>query len=533
MTDVKQRTDVPNVTNVPDVKDPTGTGAARATDQGVRVLEPLRRLFDRLNRSDIRYCHWKSNEHLDPSLVGATDVDALFDRAAIGPLTRLLVELGFKRFVVKPGRGYPGIEDYVGCDAATGTLTHLHVHYQLTLGEKFLKGHRLPWEERYLETRVFDEGHGLYVADPRLELIVLVVRQAMKLRLRDRAAALLGREFFRGGMQREFRWLVERTDPADVRALAAELVGERAAALFPAMIAAGRPSTAQLRRLRRLADPAFREYRLYDASGAAVRGWARELGHVFFRLARVLQGAPPRSTRTLPQGGVTIAVLGADGAGKSTLVGAINRWLSREVCVVTTYGGSGVGSASLPRLLMQRLGAVRRTLLGRGRGPRAARPKSAGPVSAQPLTTARGIWVLSLARERVRRALDARRARSQGMVVLSDRIPQSQFPGMNDGPRLTAWLDSPSWLRRWAARRERDAFRLSALVPPDLVIKLHVPPEVALRRKPETPREQVERGAQLLRELRWPATTRVVDLDATLPLDEVIVRAKRAVWDAL
>jgi hypothetical protein len=154
-------------------------------------------------------------------------------------------------------------------------------------------------------------------------------------------------------------------------------------------------------------------------------------------------------------------------------------------------------------------------------------------VSAQPLTTARAVWVLSLARERVRRALDARRARSLGLVVLSDRIAQSQFPGMNDGPRLTAWLDSPSGWRRWAAARERAAFRLSELVPPDLVIKLHVPPDVALQRKPESPREQVERGARLLRDLRWPATTRVVDLDATQPLAQVIVEAKRAVWSAL
>jgi len=516
------------------VTDRTEAAAGADTADPAPALAPLRLLFRRLNDAGIRYCHWKSNEHLDPSLTGGTDVDVLFDRAAIGPLTALLVELGFKRFVVKPGRGYPGIEDYVGFDDATGTLTHVHVHYQLTLGEKFLKGHRLPWEQLYLDTRVFDERHGLWVTDPRLELIVLVARQAMKLRLRDRVAGALGLPFFRGGMLREFRWLVERVDPEGVRALAARLVGERAAQLFPAMLAAGRPSTAQLRRLRRLADPAFREYRLYGAPGAALRGWAREVGHVLWRLERVFQGAPPRSTRTLPQGGVTIAVLGADGAGKSTLVGELTRWLSREVAVVTTYGGSGVGSASLPRRLLQRVGAVRRRLRGAGRDRRGApRAVRAGPVSAQPLTAARGVWVLALARERVRRALDARRARSMGLVVLSDRIAQSQFPGMNDGPRLTAWLGSPSRWRRWAAERERRAFRLSELVPPDLVIKLHVPVEVALARKPETPPEQVRRGGQLIRDLRWPATTRVVDLDATRPLDEVIVQAKRAVWAAL
>jgi hypothetical protein len=305
------------------------TDATAAAHEAPRQLEPLRRLFDRLNQAGIRYCHWKSNEHLDPSFTGATDVDALFDRAAIGPLTALLVELGFKRFVVKPGRGYPGIEDYIGFDEATGTLTHVHVHYQLTLGEKFLKGHRLPWEQLYLDTRVFDERHGLWVTDPRLELIVLVVRQAMKLRLRDGVAGALGQPFFRGGMLREFRWLAERVDPESVRALAARLVGERAAGLFPAMLAAGRPSTAQLRRLRRLADPAFREYGLYDASGAAVRGWARELGHVLFRLGRVFQGAPPRSTRRCRM------AASHRGVGRGRLASprwwAPTRWLQREV----------------------------------------------------------------------------------------------------------------------------------------------------------------------------------------------------------
>ena len=145
-------------------------------------LAVLRALFERLHEADIRYCHWKSNEHLRASFTGATDVDVLFDRRAIVPLTRILGETNFKRFVVKPGRGYPGIEDYVGFDAATGTLTHLHVHYQLTLGEKFLKGHRLPWEELYLATRVWDEEFGLYVADPHVELVALLVRAVMKLR---------------------------------------------------------------------------------------------------------------------------------------------------------------------------------------------------------------------------------------------------------------------------------------------------------------------------------------------------------------
>jgi thymidylate kinase len=497
-----------------------------------RPLAVLRALFDRLHTAGIRYCHWKSNEHLGPTFTGDTDVDVLFDRRAIGPLTRILNEANFKRFVARPERGYPGIEDYVGFDHATGTLTHLHVHYQLTLGEKFLKGHRLPWEEWYLSTRVLDEEFGIYVADPHLELVALLVRAALKVRARDRWLEYLGTPFVRGGMARELRWLARRVRPERMRDIATTLVGPAAAGLVAAM-ADGRPTIGQLRALRRRARPSLGEYRLYDDGNAARQMATRELGTVWWKLRNWVAGAPTKSTRTLPQGGVSIALLGVDGAGKSTLTAALASWLSREIAVMTTYGGSGKGSASLPRRLMQGLAAWRRRWT---RGASRARPEAPTPATvrreAEP-SLARLIWILALARERRRRAREARRARGRGMVVLSDRLPQSQYPGWNDGPRLTAWLTAASRLKRAAARRERESFALVDLTPPDLVFKLRVSPEVAARRKPETPPAQLNSGLELVRRMRFPPTTRVVDLDAEQPLADMVLEAKRAVWEAI
>jgi thymidylate kinase len=485
-------------------------------------LAVLRALFERLHEADIRYCHWKSNEHLRASFTGATDVDVLFDRRAIVPLTRILGETNFKRFVVKPGRGYPGIEDYVGFDAATGTLTHLHVHYQLTLGEKFLKGHRLPWEELYLATRVWDEEFGLYVADPHVELVALLVRAVMKLRTRDGVVELLGTPYFRGGLRRELRWLQERVEPGRLRQVGVRLVGEAAAQLVPKMLEREQPTVRQLRAFGRRAQPPLDEYRLF-ATGDAIRQMAtREFGVVWWKLVNWYRGAPTKSTRTLPHGGLTVAFLGADGAGKSTLTAAIADWLSREVAVVTTYGGSGTGSASLPRRLMQSLAGVRRQV---------RRPRPAAPGSVPSL--ARLAWVLMLARERRRRAREARRAKGLGMLVLSDRLPQSQFPGWNDGPRLVPWIETGPRLVRAAARREWAAFSLAELSPPDVVLKLHVSPEVAARRKPETPNEHLRTGIDMVRRLAFPPTTRVVDLDAEQPLLAVLLLAKRAIWEAI
>jgi thymidylate kinase len=322
-------------------------------------------------------------------------------------------------------------------------------------------------------------------------------------------------------MQRELRWLQGRVEPGRLRDVGTQLVGASAAQLLGKMVDQ-EPTVRQLRAFGRHVRPSLDEYRLYD-SGDAVRQMAtRELGVVWWKLVNWYRGAPTKSTRTLPQGGLTVAVLGADGAGKSTLTAAIADWLSREVAVVTTYGGSGTGSASLPRRLMQSLGGVRRQV---------RRPKPAAPGAVPSL--ARIVWVLLLARERRRRARAARRAKGLGMLVLSDRLPQSQFPGWNDGPRLAPWLETGPPLVRAAARRERTAFRLAELSPPDVVLKLHVSPEVAARRKPETPSEQLRTGIDMVRHLAFPSTTRVADLDAEQPLPAVLLLAKRAIWGAI
>jgi len=496
-------------------------------------LAVLRALFDRLHAENVRYCHWKSNEHLLASFTGATDVDVLFDRKTIIPLTRILGATGFKRFVVKPGRGYPGVEDYVGFDGDSGTLTHLHVHYQLTLGEKFLKGHRLPWEERYLTSRVWDPEFDVYVADPHLELVVLLVRMVMKWRVRDSAKEALGIPYLSRGVLRELAWLKARVDAQQLVEVARELVGASAAALLPGLIDGSQPSVHRLRAFGSRITPTLDDYRLYEATDGARQMLTRELGIVWWKVRNWFRGAPTKSTRTLPQGGITVAFLGADGAGKSTVTATMADWLSREIAVVTTYGGSGKGSASFPRRVMQRAGALRRRLIGSGRPPvRRASDAPAEPSSSPP-SLARLVWILSLSRERRRRARAARRAKGLGMIVISDRFPQNQFPEGNDGPRLMHWRERGSWVARAAARHEDETFRLVDLSPPDLVVKLHVTPETASARKPETPAEQVRRGIEVIRGLQFPHSTRVVDVDAEQPLAHVILQAKRAVWETI
>lgn len=358
----------------------------------------------------------------------------------------------------------------------------------------------------------------------------------MKLRFRDSVKETFGSSYIAVGMRCELAWLAARVSQERLLEIGTELIGEPAARLLPALAIGGPPSVRQLRAFGRRIAPPLDEFRLFASDTAGLQMLRRELGVVWWKLRNWYLGAPTRSTRTAPQGGLTVAFLGADGAGKSTITEAIADWLSREIAVVSTYGGSGKGSASLPRRAMQAAAALWRRRSRARTAPQLNRSTAVqrdGDPRAAPPSLARLAWILSLSRERVRRARTARRAKGLGMIVLSDRFPQSQFPGWNDGPRLTPWVETGSWPVRQAARQERAAFAAVELSPPDLVVKLHVSPEVASRRKPETPAEQVRRGVDLLERLRFPATTRVVDLNAEAPLSEVLLRAKQAVWDCL
>ncbi|NIP79528.1 MAG: hypothetical protein GWM90_10050 [Gemmatimonadetes bacterium] len=510
---------------------PPGAPAAGA-------LELNRSLVERLDEAGVDYCHWKSNEHLDAAMMGLTDLDLLVDPASASAFGRVLAELGFKRFDSGSGQAYPAVEDHLGMDADTGTLVHLHVHYRLVLGEEGLKGYQLPWERRILAGRRKDPVWGAYTADPHDELVLLLVRSALKVRTRDRLPPRSGRPFVRGGALRELRWLAQRVDPDRLERTAAALVGAEAASTLPRLLESAPPPL--LWRFRRAIRPSPELYRTHRPVAGRLLRWGREARALARLIARRLGFRTSRSGRRDPRGGVIIAVVGADGAGKSRLLGALSPWLARKLDVVSIYFGSGDGPVSLAR---RPFSLARWVAPGRRRERAQASTGSDRPTGGEPKSASRpwpwlrsayhGSLALVLAEEKKGRLARARRSANAGRVVLCDRYPQTQFPGISDGPRLGAWLGHPRRLLRRLAAREQAIYRRAELSPPTLVLKLNVSPSVARARKPETRHQELERRIQVARDLRFPSATRVAVIDADAPFEQVLLRAQHAIWEAL
>jgi hypothetical protein len=476
------------------------------------------RFVDRVNAAGIPWCHWKSNEHVGAGLDADTDLDLLFPASRQMEVEAILEESGFVRFRTPPHRTYPHIVDFLGLAEETGQLVHPQCHFALTLGEEQLKSYVLPWADEVLDRRVgWEEDTRVWTADPADELVLLLVRGALKLRWRDRWRYRGGGRFGDADFQREYAWLkarvptgrfVERAEALLGRPIAARLrsVYEHAPHLA-AMASAGR----DLQRRARAAG-----WRRMSAPRARLTRWSREAANLI--ADRVLGGRVLR--RRVPvSGGAIVAILGIDGSGKSSVTERICRDWRAKLDIERIYFGVGDGPKSL--VFGAATGVARRW---RARRSGTAATGLGGGWRA----ILRGVLAVRQKRTFMRRALALR---DRGMIVVCDRYPQNQSHGFNDGPLLASWLDSRSVLGRLAARYEARVYAELVRTAPDVVIRLKPSIDVAFERKSgETPREVLETKLAGLAALDFPESTATHTVDVDAPFDRVVLQVKRHVW---
>lgn len=216
--------------------------------------------------------------------------------------------------------------------------------------------------------------------------------------------------------------------------------------------------------------------------------------------------------------GPLIAVVGADGSGKSTVCEALLAWLQEsgpaELCHL------GIQSDNLARAI-GRLPLIGRLVERKVRSKvkKAENVRGVGPLEAFV------IYLFALRRlRRFRRMLKRRRT---GATILTDRFPQLAFPPGLDGPGF-ARVKADSTFARWLAKKEWQLFEWMTSQPPDLVLRLNIDVETATARKPDHAPELLAKKIASIPKLGFGAAP-VIDIDATRPLDEVLAQAKTAI----
>ena len=478
------------------------------------MLLVAKKLFDAWNGAGLCYCHWKSNEHLNPGLDGKTDLDVLLAEKDWEAGRNVLESMDFLRCRSQFGSRYPGVEDWMGFDRETGKLVHVHLHDRLATGHKGLKEYSLPWVEEMLESRIREEETGVFIAHPVIEIVTLYVRIALKVSLADLRRLAGNRYRVDEGVAREIDYLKKRVDWDEVASFLRLHCGDRAETWLAAMQAKELRSE-DVARLRKMAEKQFLPVNRFGRWNRCAEFYYRQAVRVR-KFLRKKTGIPLVCKKVpLTQSGLEVAFLGQDGAGKTTVTSDIRKWWGWKMSVRYLYMGSGENYSSWRGTLQKRL----------------------PDASAFKMIKA---WLQlskykQLAKDVLSKTAAGQEFSGKGELVIYDRYPQVAFPGICDGPKIREKI-LPRMPARFArlfrafADKEEKFLKRASEHKPDIVFKLLIPPEESVRRKPENKLESMVRKHEIIKSLSFEGAE-VYLIDATMPYDEEILQIKQIIWD--
>jgi hypothetical protein len=464
------------------------------------------RLGEALRAQGVVCCQWKGHVKRARWESGRGDVDLLVDPAWAEPLEATLDRLGFKPALPPAEAGIPGTASWFGYDAGRGSMIHIHVQFRLIVGGYWTTSYRLPIERAALESAV--PGRPFPVPAPELEFILFVLRQVQRYGGRDLFAP--GIPHWLAAAQPEYTYLLARVDRRRLVARLAELLPIVDSEFFDACARSLRPGASRWQRLwlryglhRRLRPHACRP----------------PLSLLLARIARRLHLTRRPPGMRLARGGTLVALVGGDGAGKSTCVAELRAWLVPYFDVMTAHLGRPPRSflTLVVGGLLKLQRAIRRTF------DRSDAATGSGTPGALEL-----LRLVCTARDRYRLFTRARRFAAAGGIALCERYPIPQNRALV-GPEIARLLglgrETP--LARRLMLAEQTYYR--RITPPDTVLVLMVHPEIAVQRKTTEPPDYVRTRARIIWDTDWSATdARLVDAGQQLP--QVLADLKTLVW---
>lgn len=484
-------------------------------------LPLLHALRDALAAQDIIYCQWKGHWKRFRWGRGEGDIDLLVDRGDLHRFLSTLGRLGFKQGLSRPENHIPGVFHYYGFDTHANRLVHLHIYSQLIIGDRSTGMYRLPIEKPYLDSVC--RGDYFPAPGPEFEFIIFVLRMVLRFSLEafvraEHASRLTA-------IQNEFCYLKDRLDRDKLHVV----LSENFPFLEPAFFARcsqsleEHASTWSRYSLKRKLQARLKTYAL----DRRIFGDFRDLGNRAVSRIRVFLFGP-RLPMRLAGGGALIALVGGDGAGKSTFVEDLHTWISSGFGAKKFHLGKPPRSpltmvVSILRRASVRIGKLANRKQLSGSSVENGEPKFPGYLRLL-------LWVC-IAYDRYRIYDKARRFAARGGLVICDRFPVPQIKSM-DGPSIALCLSTArrGGLATFLLKLESQIYQ--RILPPDVLVVFRLDPEIAVRRKPDEDASYVRDRSREIWHLDWRGTRAQV-IDASQSREQVRSELRSLVWSEL
>ena len=471
----------------------------------------IRELFRDFEARGVRFVHWKSNVDLHKALRGYDDLDIL-----VAPSQLQLAMIALRDHGLIEGTNsrirFPNIFHFYGNDPETGNLVHVHLYAEVITGSSWTKSYRFPWTDQILDTKVTHES-GMPVTAPHIEYSLYVIRALAK-------SFSPVESLFTGSHSRidpvELSYLADRMDRQALDEFVRDhfscLSADQLCAAAECLLTGGRlKSLRAALSLSKACNRYRRHSRLVETASI--------VGQLFWRTFHRLAGRGKKTPLTRTR---FIAITGLDASGKSTTTATIKQWLGSHFRTDLIHVGAPPSAwATLP---------INWAI-------RCLRPLASGDVanpgdtaSDKPLSAVHAVRYLTLAYDRYKHTRKHFGRSLRDRFVLCDRYPARET-GVMDSRRLPP--DRGSWFVRKLAAWENALYE--RIPEPDLVVRLHVPEDVAVERN----RARIKPGKESDDALRTRyarnagltyASRHYAEIDTSGQLDETLIEIKTVLW---
>ena len=492
------------------------------------MLKVCKDLFDKWNDS-VRYCHWKSNEHLEEGLDGKTDLDVFVHPEDKTKAEELLRDTQYIKFLPQKGCRYPLVDEWIGFDYSTGKLVHVHLHYQIITGTKFVKEYIFPLDEEIISSRILDKENKVYIIHPELEAIILFCRIVLK---SNNKKHIVPSE----DAQVEIDFIKKQVRMESLYNLCVKLLGDEKGARVCDMILMEHPSCADWYRLYRIIETWLKPFRKYSKLLTKVIHLKNYLRLGLMTILNKKCNCCYITRKTQYVRGLSICFIGADGSGKSTVTKELTNWLNWKISAKRFYLGSGDGYNSMYNNFLNKL---RKKNSNNKKVASDTKPFNnyykRTTIKAQIGMILIGKEAVRIASRALKQSKKATEYAAKGAISLMDRFPQIEYPGVYDGPKiedLAQRKGGTSFISKILSRKEKDLLNQTQVYQPNIVFKLLLPAEESMRRKPFENRASVEQKARITPLLNFE-NSKVYDIDATQDYNTEILIIKRIIWESM
>ncbi len=485
-------------------------------DRSSKSSELISDLLFHLDSEGVNYCQFKSNWKIDQWLEGEGDLDLLVKRRDIGKFTAVLFQLGFKKVLTQKEMEIPGILNFYAFDSGLQKFIHVHAHYQLVFGHDLTKNYHLPIEDAYLNSAI-REGE-INIAAPEMELILFAMRMVLKFSAFEtlaRYATGKSKKHF-AEIFDELNYLKTEADDLKLRNALRQHFPMISWQLFSDCLNSLKPDATIEKRVF-IRQRLEKELAVYGRLSRFSEKMTRLIRWFSFMFRRFI--IRKKALKKFENGGALIAIIGGDGAGKTTCVNEIYGWLSKKF--ETKRCHLGKPPKSFFTLLIAGLLKVKNkfdSIVG----------DSETEAKVGLLQNLR--WICT-ARDRFRLYRKIRRLASNGAIVICDRYPVSNISLM-DSPKIKIESGDEKSSKGTYLLSRIENYYYRQIISPDYMFVLRVEPYIAVVRKTDESRTHVFTRSSELWNINWRGEP-VRLIDAGRELAEVLNDLRQSIWKIL